>query len=243
MPSSAPASPLNDLARRIRELLATGDLDEALDHLRALSLNGPPNLAGEAILLAGRRSHSRREERKGVVTGDQANVTRARIADDARNFLDELERKLSSADAPVPAPAAPSEVFAGTEMVGSEKILGMNNLRQVAWLELALLYSRSVCRVLTPGGLGTGFLIGPQTLMTNNHVIPTVAVAGKTKAEFNYQLPFRATALPSNSARYDLDPAAFFRTDSVLLHRSSCATAGGPEDAGGLVVGNPTPKP
>ena len=67
------------------------------------------------------------------------------------------------AAAPVPAPVAPAEAFVGTEVVGFDRIIGVNNLKQIAWIEQGVQVSRAVCRVLTPKGLGTGFLIGPRT--------------------------------------------------------------------------------
>lgn len=60
-----------------------------------------------------------------------------------------------------------------------EKIAGSyNNLKQISWLKEALRRSRSVGRVVTPEGLGTGWLISNELLITNNHVIANQPKAG-----------------------------------------------------------------
>jgi hypothetical protein len=63
-------------------------------------------------------------------------------------------------------------------------------------------------------GWGTGSLVSPSLLLTNNHVIPSVAFAKTVAAEFNYQFDFNGNALTSDT--YDLDPDAFFYTDAAL---------------------------
>lgn len=216
MPNPSTGSPLHDVARRIRDLIAAGDLTETLDQLRNLALNGPSDLADDAILLAAQHARLVRAERKRVVTDEQVRVERTRIENSALGLLRELERTLTRAAVPVPAPVARAATFSGAEAVGTEKIIGVNNVKQIAWLEQGLGASRAVCRVLTPAGLGTGFLIGPRVLMTNHHVIGSATLASQAKAEFNYQLPFGAAAKPLSAVRYEFDPAALFRTSAAL---------------------------
>lgn len=69
----------------------------------------------------------------------------------------------------------------------NEKIVGENTLRDVSMLEILLDLSHAVVRVRGPG-IGTGFLIGEDLLLTNNHVISDPAVAAECVFEFNYQL-------------------------------------------------------
>lgn len=241
-------SPLQDLAPRIRDLIGAGDLTEALDQLRNLALNGPPVLVDDALLLAAQHARLVRDERKGVVTDEHVRVERTRIAESALGLLRELERKLTRAAVPVPVPVTPAATFAGTEAVGAEKIIGVNNLKQIAWLEQGLGASRAVCRVLTPEGLGTGFLIGPRVLMTNHHVIRSATLARQVKAEFNYQLPFRAVEKPSAAVRYELDPDALFRTSPALDYTVVAVKPGtGPDtpavDSWGRLLLNPDADP
>ncbi len=205
------SSPLTDLVSRIRDLIAEGDVSEALDQLRNLALNGSRELSDEVILLCGRRARLIRDERKGIVTNDYARAERLSTEAAALGLLEELDRKLPRSARPVPAPVVPAEAFAGAQVIGFEKIIGINNLKQIAWVEQGLRMSRAVCRILTPEGLGSGFQIGRGTLMTNNHVIPSPEIARQTKVEFNYQLPFGGDDKPSGSVRYDLEPDTLFR--------------------------------
>ncbi|MCZ7542709.1 MAG: hypothetical protein M5R40_03845 [Anaerolineae bacterium] len=72
-------------------------------------------------------------------------------------MIDELPARLAPEYLPVapppmetaPAPPPPRE---GQPL--PEKILGINNLRQIAWIEQGIVAARSVCRVLTPEGPG-----------------------------------------------------------------------------------------
>jgi V8-like Glu-specific endopeptidase len=69
-----------------------------------------------------------------------------------------------------------------------EKLIGDNNLRPVGFLAQGLRRSTSVCLVEVAGfGSGTGFLVGPGVLVTNNHVIPSAEHAQRTRARFNYE--------------------------------------------------------
>jgi endonuclease G len=60
----------------------------------------------------------------------------------------------------------------------------------VAFLERGLIAAQSVCRITTTDGqaIGTGFLISPRLLLTNNHVIASKLAAQRMVAEFDYEL-------------------------------------------------------
>jgi endonuclease/exonuclease/phosphatase family metal-dependent hydrolase len=47
--------------------------------------------------------------------------------------------------------------------------------------------SMAVCRISTPSGKGTGFLVGKGVLLTNNHVLPSREEAAGSVAEFNLE--------------------------------------------------------
>ncbi|HEX4610577.1 MAG TPA: trypsin-like peptidase domain-containing protein, partial [Urbifossiella sp.] len=95
-----------------------------------------------------------------------------------------------------------------------EAVNGINNLKSITWLETAVRVSRSVCRVLVTSakgsGYGSGFLIAPDRVMTNNHVIGSKKDARAARIEFNYRLALGGVGDPT--VRYELDPAAFFHT-------------------------------
>jgi hypothetical protein len=108
MSSSDDAAAIEALARQIRGLISNDDLDPALEQTRDLSIGGPGELADEAIVLSGRLAGLNRRVRQGVVSAADAQVERVQIAKAAQALLAELIRKLTPADAPVPAPAGPA---------------------------------------------------------------------------------------------------------------------------------------
>jgi V8-like Glu-specific endopeptidase len=100
-----------------------------------------------------------------------------------------------------------------------EKIIGENTLRHIRVLELALDAARAVVHLSVTGEdqthlYGTGFLVAPDLLMTNNHVIGTLAQARDTEYSFNYQLGRDGKLLkivPAHAAKESL-----FHTNSLL---------------------------
>lgn len=69
-----------------------------------------------------------------------------------------------------------------------EKVIGENTLRHVVVLALGLKASEAVCRVRGPLGMGTGFLVARNLLLTNNHVIDRADRLPECDFEFRYQL-------------------------------------------------------
>lgn len=83
----------------------------------------------------------------------------------------------------------------------NEKIIGENTLRDVAMLEVLLDFSRAVVRIRGPG-IGTGFLIADDLIMTNHHVLRDPELAAQSVFEFNYQLDRHGKELqPLHTAR------------------------------------------
>jgi endonuclease I/V8-like Glu-specific endopeptidase len=101
-----------------------------------------------------------------------------------------------------------------------ERILGANELMGISFLELGQLIARTVGRVhirKSTGhtvGYGTGFMVSPRLLMTNNHVLGSAQAASHSQIEFNYQFGFDGT--PSQSVFFELVPSEFFVTDPAL---------------------------
>src|SRR3954470_21976213 len=61
-----------------------------------------------------------------------------------------------------------------------ERILGGNDLMPVAYLQRGAIAARAVSRIdLGGGSFGTGFLIAPGVLITNNHVLQNAATAAR----------------------------------------------------------------
>lgn len=98
-----------------------------------------------------------------------------------------------------------------------ERVIGAHNILGVVFLDLGAQAARTVGRVhiITPGGdrgFGTGFLVAPRLLLTNNHVLPDVATARGSFVEFNYQNG--VDGAPQSSSVFQLQPDEFFLTDS-----------------------------
>ncbi len=100
-----------------------------------------------------------------------------------------------------------------------ERVIKGDDTLDINYLEKGSVASKSVCRVdinsaLEREGYGTGFLIAPQILVTNNHVLPEVSYAAHSKIEFNYEYGVNDMPLPIITFR--LDPAKLFYTHPEL---------------------------
>lgn len=100
-----------------------------------------------------------------------------------------------------------------------ERIIGDSNMLGIVFLELGTAASRSVGRIhirvgSRPAGFGTGFMVSPRLLMTNNHVLEDAETARTSRLEFDYQDGI--DGLPLQSHFFALDPDTFFCTDVEL---------------------------
>ena len=68
-----------------------------------------------------------------------------------------------------------------------EKINLTADFLPVRFLYEGAIKARAVVRIYTPTSLGTGFLVAPGYIMTNNHVLPTFDIATNSIAEFFYE--------------------------------------------------------
>lgn len=108
---------------------------------------------------------------------------------------------------------APGQV-SGPAVTALERILLKNDLMSVAYLEIGVRVARTIARIHVPGGYGTGFMVSPRLLLTNNHVLENASVAGASRAEFDFQEG--ADRRLRSSVFVDLDPGTFFVTDRAL---------------------------
>lgn len=98
--------------------------------------------------------------------------------------------------------------------LANERIIGSNDMRDINYLEVAVAVARAVCRIRIGSGAGTGVLVGPRLIMTNNHVLRSVEDAMAAEAQFDYQENVSGDLLPVQA--YRLDPNYFFATDKTL---------------------------
>lgn len=101
-----------------------------------------------------------------------------------------------------------------------ERIIEGNELQPVNYLQLGALAARAVCRIELIDvqgqrcGWASGFLIAPGVLLTNNHVFPSAAMAGRSRAQFDVELDVFGADKPM--AVFGLDPGALFYSDPAL---------------------------
>jgi endonuclease G len=86
-----------------------------------------------------------------------------------------------------------------------EEISGGNDLASVNFLDFGRLASNYVCRILVDGiAIGTGFLVGPGIVMTNQHVIADEADAEKAILQFGFEIGIDGKPAQRRVFRIDL---------------------------------------
>lgn len=103
-----------------------------------------------------------------------------------------------------------------------ERILnGRNDLLYTNYLRLGLLAARTIARIELPpmpdlpgGGFGTGFLVGPRLLLTNQHVFERLEWARSARATFAYERDVYGLRQPG--VAFAFDPEALYVADQRL---------------------------
>ncbi len=100
-----------------------------------------------------------------------------------------------------------------------ERIIGANNeLMDITFLYKGAAISRSVGRVVIQSaegnGFGTGFMVSPRLLMTNNHVLKNRQTASNSFIQFGYYELTPGNTQPPVQFRFE--PGTFFMTDEAL---------------------------
>lgn len=104
--------------------------------------------------------------------------------------------------------------------LGFERVLGRQDFVRMDYLERGARAARSVGRVVIRNangaivGFGTGFLVAPRILMTNNHVLGSQEEAANSLIEFNFQRKLDGTL--ERTVSFPLRPQEFFFTDAAL---------------------------
>lgn len=106
-----------------------------------------------------------------------------------------------------------------------ERVIGRNDLLPINYFERGLLAARAVGRIgdLSNGEAdafwGTGFMVSPNLILTNNHVLEDVRAAQNAIVEFNYQRDARGQLSPTRRFRLNPD-IAFFTSPKTDLDYS-----------------------
>lgn len=113
-----------------------------------------------------------------------------------------------------------SSIINHHDNLAMERIINRSDLFPIAHLQAGLDVSKAVCRISIRSqsgqlqSYGTGFLVAPNLLLTNNHVLETPEAAMYAVAEFNYEDDVRF--MPLDIISFRLDPEALFITDEAL---------------------------
>lgn len=106
------------------------------------------------------------------------------------------------------------------DLYSLEAIIGNNDMFPIHYLEKGLNAAKSVCRIIINDysgrllGFGTGFMVSPNLLITNNHVLPSSEISSNSIAQFNYEQDFNF--IERKSEKFKLKPDTFFMTNVEL---------------------------
>lgn len=112
------------------------------------------------------------------------------------------------------AAGAPAPPTASLAQLSQERIIGTSDLFDINYLELAIAVGRAVARIQIGSFNATGFLVGPELLITNHHVLENEDDARRAVAQFDYQDNASGELLVRQD--YRLNPGKFFVTDKGL---------------------------
>nr|WP_314464307.1 DUF1353 domain-containing protein [uncultured Novosphingobium sp.] len=155
---------------------------------------------------AGRRWNERTDARAAQVETAgrmQARLDRLQEAARSDNYLR------------VPPDSTPPSA-AVLRQIGLESTFGQSDFQNIAFLELALAISRYVGRINIGNGrmFGSGSMVSPRLLLTNNHVLVAPKVALNSTVEFDYQVD--RTGRQLQTYPFALRPDLFFLTDKAF---------------------------
>lgn len=113
-----------------------------------------------------------------------------------------------------------NESRSSTDTFALERAIGTNDLVSLFYLWSGIRASRSVARIVIapggsdPGGYATGFMVGPNLLITNHHVFPDAETAGRSRAQFAYEAD--AEGNERISTWFSFAPDRLFVNDETL---------------------------
>jgi V8-like Glu-specific endopeptidase len=113
-------------------------------------------------------------------------------------FVSQLINKYEMMEPVVTAPKIGDWLGKETPVSVQEKIIGENTLRPIAFLAEGVKVSKSVVyigvRTVNGKSSGTGFMVAPNLLLTNNHVLPYAELVQNALFRFNYEENFLGEA-------------------------------------------------
>lgn len=100
-----------------------------------------------------------------------------------------------------------------------ERIIAQNQLMSVSFFARGTRAAMAVCRIAVRNhngqllGYGTGFMVSPQLMMTNNHVLNNVNSASVATIQFDHALSVQGP--PMQPKEFRLKPEVFFMTSDA----------------------------
>lgn len=129
-----------------------------------------------------------------------------------------------------------------------ERILAGNDLSDVSYLAVGLQRARSVGRIVIRVddraiGYGTGFLIAPDVLLTNWHVLKTEALVRESVVQFRYERDHRGRELQEVEFGLELNPPPIIHEelDFALVRVNSRSKTGESLEPFGWIPVDPNP--
>jgi endonuclease I/V8-like Glu-specific endopeptidase len=184
------------------------------------------------------RREPREERRQKIAAGE---VLEANSMERVQKRLERLARSEAAAVAAVaPLSTIPGVPLNTKDPFGTalERVIGKSDLISVNYLDLGLAVSRTVGRIHIrtstgqPQGYGTGFMVSPRLLLTNNHVLGSAREASSSWVEFNFQDD--AEGRLSASVTFDLEAETFFLSDQHLDYTLVAVSEGAHDGSGEL---------
>ena len=122
-----------------------------------------------------------------------------------------------------PEPEAAGRAMRDPQFPIFEMVLGRPNFLPACFLEIGAARGRAVCKIKTwgvdfrgnPGEwAGTGFMVSPNVMLTNNHVLHDAASAANATCIFNYQVDEANQLLATKGFR--VNPGRLFVTSKAV---------------------------
>lgn len=199
--------PIDKFIEDVKELIETEEMGSALELLKNYLGSSSKDLETELILHTSKFNRLKSKKRKRIISDENFEVQLSILEESILDFLKVIPRKISAEVSPSPSTVELSKPFPELDDFKFEKVLGINNLKQISWVQQGIDASKCVCRIRTPNGFGSGFIIAPNLIMTNNHVIKSSDIANQSFAEFNYQQD--AFGKHNNAVRYRINGNIF----------------------------------
>lgn len=204
-----------NLLKDIQDTITNDDLGAGLRMLLDLlrGIDFPKEDVVVVQLQLGQFQRLLRDSSRGDLTHEELERRRVGLTHRILQHINFLEPRLQTHTLPREIKAEPpkSDTVAPDRSDLQELVGGY--LMSLSWIEFGLVIAKAICKVQGPTSIGTGFCIGSNTLVTNNHVLPTSDIARRAKVIFNFEEELGGGSRTTSS--YELD-AETFVTDVAL---------------------------